>query len=145
MACCVIDDAAWCSGSGSPSHSYRMYRWAGPGSLWIRQPDLPGSIMLHSMVCDEANMAIWALARYYTSCVFMYSVDDRSWHIKGPLPQRRAYTESVLCGGKYIITPGGDTESGTAATILLTDTTTGKQSSLIQHYQPLSGITLLLT
>ncbi len=106
-----------------------MYSWAGPGSSWVRQPDLPGSVQYHTMIYDEANKAIWTNAGMFGTAYYRYSVDSRKWQVKKPLPYRTYYTNSVLCNnGKFIITPGGYTDSSgkykATAMILLMDIST---------------------
>ncbi len=127
-ACCVISDNVWCSGSVYNAHQARhMYSWNGPGSDWIRQPDLPVNMGQHSMVYDKVHKAIWILASRDSPNVYRYFPGIRKWQTEQPLPNTRMNTESILCfPGKYIVTPGGTVLGSTSDTIDLTDITTGK-------------------
>ncbi len=84
-----------------------MYSWAGPGSSWVRQPDLPDSVKYHTMTYDKANKAIWTSAGRIGTAYYRYSVESRKWQAKA-LPYTTYYTNGVLCNnGKFIIIPGG--------------------------------------
>ncbi len=126
--CCVGNNVAWCLGSARKPNSRQMYSWAGPGTSWISQRDLPiGSQMKYpSMVYDKVHKSIWAFAGGFGVVVYMYSLKTSEWKKKPDLPYVVSNTRSVLCGGKYIITPGGDKASfGATTTILLTDINNG--------------------
>ncbi len=78
------------------------------------------------MVFDKVHTSIWALAGGFGATVFMYSLETAEWKKMPDLPYVVSSTRSVLCGGKYIITPGGDkARIGATTTILLTDINVG--------------------
>ncbi len=123
--CCVLDQTAWCSGGRSSSFSRLMYSWTGPGSAWTRRTDLPGQIVYHSMVCDQAHKKIWILGGLSSDVVYRYSVESGMWQTMPSLPDRRTYTQSLLCNNSQVlITPGGFLQYSLTDTILLTNTET---------------------
>ncbi len=112
-----MDQVAWCSG---PSGS--MYSWTGPGSAWMNQAEVLGSMKHHSMVCDKANNAIWVLTGSDDPYIFRYSLYSGSWRFMPQyFPHIQTYTQAVLCNNsRFIVTPGGQVSGLGSDTVLLT-------------------------
>ncbi len=100
-----------------------FYSWAGPGSAWIKKPNLPETMFFHNLVYD-GRRSIWALALTYSSSVFEFSLDDETWSTKERWSRWR-YSACVLCQN-YIITFGGWEQTYSTDTILVTDIRTGR-------------------
>ncbi len=127
IRCCVLDQMAWCTG-GVPSSLLYMYSWTGPGSAWTNRTEVPGPMLWHSMVCDQANNNIWTLTGFESNAVYRYSVESGRWQTMPPLPYRSVETQTVLCNNSSVIViPGGDLPGPvTTDTILLMNTVTNK-------------------
>lgn len=107
-ACCVVHGVVFCCGGRTPENwSCHMYSWAGPGSDWIRRPDLPGEMAFHSMVYNMTHQDLWTIGGWQSMAVYVYSLETAVWRQMALLPQPRYNSQSVLCSSHYIITPGG--------------------------------------